>query len=135
MNKSIFKSIGAIIAGLLAIVVLSIATDILVEQLGLVPPANKGTFSTNMFIIALIYRSIYAISGGYLTAKLSPQKPLKHSSILGIIGFVLSLLGTIAMWDKGSHWYSILLTITAFPTTWFGGKLFLKNKQNDQENK
>src|SRR5258708_27251802 len=37
---------------------------------------------------------------------------------LGLIGVVVSILGTIAGWDLSAHWYPIALIITALPCTW-----------------
>jgi hypothetical protein len=81
-----------------------------------------------MLLFALIYRSIYTVAGGYVTAILATNRPMRHAVILGIIGIVAGTVGTIANWDKGSHWYPIALIVLALPCTWLGGKL----KPNNQ---
>ena len=47
--------------------------------------------------------------------------------VLGVIGVVLSLIGTIATWNRGPEfgpkWYPLALIVTAIPTAWIGGKL------------
>lgn len=62
------KSIGAIVVGIITIVVLSTLTDFVLEKLGVFPPPEQGLFITWMLLVAFIYRSIYAVIGGYITA-------------------------------------------------------------------
>lgn len=124
MNK--FKSIGAVLAGFVTVVILSVGTDFVLESLGIFPPPDLGLFVTWMLVLALAYRSMYTVAGGYVTAKLAPNQPMRHAVILGIIGIVAGTLGTIANLDKSTPstaWYPIALIITALPCTWFGGKL------------
>jgi len=88
----------------------------------------KQPFNLNFsyFIIFVIfYRSMYGTIGSFLTARLAPNRPMRHSMIGGLIGFVISIIGAIAMWDTPPHWYAISLIITALPCAWLGGKLFL----------
>ncbi|HXL58798.1 MAG TPA: hypothetical protein VN958_21195, partial [Chitinophagaceae bacterium] len=71
------------------------------------------------------YRSLFGTIGSYLTAKFSPNRPMFHSIIGGIIGFVTATTGAIAMRDKPPHWYSIALIITTLPFAWLGGQIFI----------
>jgi hypothetical protein len=113
------RSAVAILAGLAVVVVLSEGTDKLLAATGAFPAAD----STPMLIAATIYRSAYAVAGGYLAARLAPEQPMLHAIILGMIGFAVALFGCIEMWHVGNHWYPIALVITALPSTWLGGKL------------
>jgi len=84
-------------------------------------------------VFVIFYRSLFGTTGLYLTAKLltaklSPNRPMKHSIIGGIIGFVIATLGAIIMWDKPPHWYAVALIITTLPCAWIGALLFIKNK-------
>ena len=124
----IAKSIGAILVGVIAIVVLSVITDMILEKSGIFPPPEQGLFVPWMLMLALIYRCIYAVAGGYITATLAPNKPMLHAIILGVIGIVASAFGAIAAWNLSAHWYPIALVITALPCTWLGGKLKTKKQ-------
>jgi putative Mn2+ efflux pump MntP len=84
-----------------------------------------------MLTLALVYRTIYGVAGGYVTAMTAPKKPLRHAIILGTIGIILSTLGAIVGWDLSAHWYPIALVITALPSTWVGAKL--KEQKNSYE--
>ena len=84
-------------------------------------------YNASWFIIlVIIYRNIYGVIGSYITAALAPAKPMRHAMIGGFIGFVLSIIGAIVMWDKPPHWYAISLIIFALPAAWLGGKLRAK---------
>ena len=123
---STIKSIGAVLGGMVTIVALSTGTDWLLERLGIFPPPEQGLFIAWMLLLALVYRSVYAVAGGYITAMLAPDRPMRHAIILGIIGVAASIVGTIVGWDLSAHWYPILLIITSLPCTWIGGKLKTK---------
>ena len=49
LNKNSFKSIGAILAGFVAVAVLSIVTDSVLESAGIFPPIGTGIFSSWMW--------------------------------------------------------------------------------------
>lgn len=121
------KSIGAILAGIVTLVILSVVTDMILESTGVFPPPNQGLHVTWMLALALVYRCIYQIFGGYVAAALAPDKPMRHITMMGIIGVVLSLIGVIIGWDLSDHWYPIALAVLAFPTVWLGGKLRTRN--------
>jgi len=123
MNTT-FKSIGAILAGLITLVILSIATDVILETTGLM---QIDPFDANpwwLIVIVIIYRNVYSTAGCYLAARLAPNKPMRHAMILGFIGFVLTIVGAIVMWDVPPHWYPITLAVLALPSAWLGGRLF-----------
>lgn len=124
MNKKTLKSIGAVIAGFIIVFILSVVTDIILEKTGFFPPQSQpGTYVWWMLLIALIYRSVYSVIGFYLTGLLAPNRPMRHAIILGGIGTVFATLGVMANWDKGAHWYPILLVLVTLPCAWVGGKL------------
>lgn len=125
--KKILKSIGALVAGFITVAVLSIVTDVLLEKLGIFPPQQQASlYVWWMLALALMYRTIFTIIGGFITAKLAPNSGLKHAVVLGLIGMLFATIGAIANWDKGNQWYPVLLILVSVPSTWFGGKLQMK---------
>ena len=127
MNKNSVKGLGAIVAGFIAVLVLSIGTDAVLEKLALFPPQNEpGAYLGWMLLLALVYRSVYAVVGGYVTAALAPDRRMRHATILGSIGLVFAILGSIANADKSTAstaWYPIALVLLTLPSVWLGGKL------------
>lgn len=121
------RSIWAVLAGFLTVVILSTVTDLILEGLGVFPPIGQGIFITWMLVLALSYRLIYTVMGGYVTAKLAPQNSMKHVTILAVIGTIAGIGGIFVGWDMSEHWYPIALAVTAFPCTWYGGKLRKKD--------
>ena len=123
------RSIGAVFAGLLFIVILSLLTDVVMHATGIYPPWFQY-MPDSLFLLATAYRVVYSLLGSYLTARLAPQRPMLHALILGVVGMVLSLAGALATWNKGPEfgpkWYPITLIAIAVPLAWLGGKLRLR---------
>lgn len=121
----LIKSIWAVIAGFLIVVLLSMGTDFVLESLGVFPPQSEpGLYTAGMLAVALIYRCIYTVAGGYVTARLAPDRPIRHAIILGCVGIVAGMIGVVVSWNiSPEHWYPIALVVTALPCTWSGGKL------------
>jgi len=131
MNKIILKSIGAILAGFALGAILSVATDFLMDKLGFMSMENFKQTPMSIIFIVIVYRFIFNVTGCYLTAKLAPNKPMKHVMIIGIIGMVLGIVGSVSMWDKALPIYNIAIILISLPSAWLGGKLYLTNhKQN-----
>lgn len=128
--QRLFRSIGALIAGFLAIVILSTATDMALHATGVYPPMNER-MSDKLFVLATAYRIVFGIAGCYLAARLAPDRPMKHALILGAVGLILSIAGAAAMWDAGPAWYSLAIIGIALPCAWIGGKLRLIQRRSD----
>jgi len=123
MKKTTLKSIGAVIAGIAALVILSMITDSILEKTGIMKTDSFDENPVWLIAIIILYRTVFNTLGCYLTARLAPSKPMKHAIILGIIGFVLTIVGAIAMWHLPPHWYPISLIVLTLPAAWLGGKL------------
>jgi hypothetical protein len=130
MQMNILKGIGAVLAGIIFIVVTHTGTDFVLEKLGIFPPPNQGFNITWMVVTATIYRSIYTVGGGYLTAALAPDPPMRYVIILGLIGLVMSTLAAIVTipMKLGPAWYPIALAVLALPSVWLGGWLRTRNQ-------
>jgi hypothetical protein len=122
------RSVWALFAGFLVVVVLSTAADLLMHATGIFPPMGEP-MSDSRFVLASAYRFVFAVIGCYLTARLAPARPMKHALIGGAIGVVLATIGAVATWNAGPafgpHWYPLSLVATAIPCAWIGGQLFL----------
>ena len=124
--RSIGRSIGALAAGFLAVVILSIGTDKVMHATGIFPQIGQP-MSDTLFLLALAYRCIYGVAGSYIVARLAPDRPMQHALLSGLVGFILSTVGVVATWNKGPEfgpkWYPLALVATAIPCAWAGGKL------------
>jgi hypothetical protein len=124
--RRVLRSIGAVFAGLVAVFVLSLGTDVVLHATGIYPPWFKP-MSTPLFALATAYRTVYGIAGGYITALLAPNKPIGHALVLGVIGVGLSILGAVGTWNAGPEfgprWYPLALVAISLPCSWLGGRL------------
>ncbi|MGH7386480.1 MAG: hypothetical protein ACREKG_14975 [Candidatus Rokuibacteriota bacterium] len=121
------RSVGAVLLGFITVVALSLGTDQVLHSLQVYPPWGQPMYDPGLNLLALSYRIVYAVIGSYIAARFAPHAPMRHALILGVIGFVLSLLGALAaitMVDVGPSWYPIALVLTALPCAWLGGALY-----------
>jgi hypothetical protein len=127
----VVKSIAAVVAGFLAIVFLTSLIDALLAASGIFP-ARPEEYTTGLSLIALVYRTAFAVVGGLVVAKLAPSEPAKHVIVLAAIGTVIGLAGVVTGWNLPGypHWYSIALTALTFPAIWYGGQLAIGQKKS-----
>ncbi len=125
MNKSTWKSIGAVVAGVLATVFGSTAIDMVLHVVGVFPPWGQALDDT-LSVLATLYRFVIGVGSAWLTAKLAPSQPMKHAAVLGVVGTAFGALGVVATSGKGlgPAWYPVALAVLALPQCWLGGKLF-----------
>jgi hypothetical protein len=122
------RSVLAVLAGLVVIFVLSIGTDQILHSTGVYPPWGQ-TMSDGLFGVATLYRIAYGILGCWLTARLAPDRPMKHALMLGFIGLAFSLAGLVAAQKQGPElgplWYSLAIVAISLPCAWLGGRIRL----------
>ncbi len=126
--KNTFGSILAGLAGIATVVIPTSISDAILNHAGYYPSHGQPAPGSH-FAVATVYRVIFGLAGGYVTARLAPNRPVGHSLVLGALGLVLTLAGTIATWDKGPdfgpHWYPIGLMVLTMPQSWAGAKMWL----------
>ena len=112
------RSIWAVVAGVLVIIVVTTLVDVVLHAVGVFPPMNQP-INDVLAALATSYRIVISIGGAWLTARLAPDKPMKHAMILGFVGVV-------ATWNLGlgPRWYPILLAALAIPQCWAGGRIY-----------
>ena len=120
------RSIAAVLAGFLVVVVLSLGTDQLLHMLKVYPPWGRPMHEPGLNALALSYRLVYTVLGYYGTALLAPHAPMRHVWILGAIGFMMGTLGAITTipMHLGPAWYPIAIAATALPCAWVAGVLY-----------
>ncbi len=128
----IVKSIGAVIAGMIFIGVTHTAVDRILETLGIFTPPTQRFDTPWMLVTATIYRTVLSVVGCFITGTLAPSRPLLHALILGVIGFLMSAIGTIVaiQHDLSPAWYPIALVALSIPCAWVGGRLAERRANN-----
>ncbi len=124
--RRLWRSTAAVPMGLFAIVVLSLGTDQVLHVLEVYPPWGQPMHDPGLNLLALAYRIVYGVVGGYIAAVFAPHAPMRHALALGVVGLALSGAGAIAaitMEELGPHWYPVALVLIALPCAWLGGVL------------
>ena len=125
--RRLVRSTAAVFVGFISVAVLSLGTDQVLHVLNVYPPWGEPMYDPGLNLLALSYRILYAVVGGYITASLAPHLPMRHVLVVGILGFIAGSAGAftaISMADLGPNWYPIALALTAFPCVWLGGVLY-----------
>jgi surface polysaccharide O-acyltransferase-like enzyme len=122
------RSVGAVLTGIGAGILLTICTDIVLHATGVFPPWGQPMIDADaVLLLATAYRVVYGIAGSYIAARLAPDRPVQHALVLGVFGVIVSIVGAVVTWNRGPafgpHWYPLALVATAIPCAWLGGKL------------
>jgi hypothetical protein len=120
-----WKSIWAVGAGALVVVGVTTLVDVVLHVAGVFPPLSEP-INDALALLASSYRIVISIASAWLTARLAPKNPMRHAMVLGLIGFLLGLVGVVATWNLGlgPRWYPISLVVLAIPQCWVGAKLY-----------
>ena len=119
------KSIWAVGAGGLVIIVVTSLVDIVLHVTSVFPPMDQP-INDSLALLATSYRFVISVAGAWLTARLSPGESMKHAMILGYVGVVLGLVGVVTTWNLGlgPRWYPVSLAVLAIPQCWLGGRIY-----------
>src|SRR5262249_4005645 len=106
------RSIGAVAAGFFSVAVVTTIVDVVLHATGVYPPWGEP-IGHGLSLLAVAYRVVITIGGGYLTARLAPSRPLAHAVALGIVGIAGASVGAAVTWNVqpplGPHWYPLAL--------------------------
>jgi heme A synthase len=129
--KSIFQSIGAVIAGYLVSAVL---TGLTIAALGVLFPVSYNPENTAWVVFNVIYGCAFAVIGGYVAARLAPARPWVHATILGLLmavfavitGYAVSVAPPSPEYANQPGWYYPVLAITVLPSILLGAWLYVR---------
>ena len=121
--RRIGRSIAAVLAGMLASIVLTLGTCIVLQLAGVFPGLGQP-MGGKLLLLATSYRTVYNVAGSYIMARLAPDRPMLHALAGGVVGFILSIAGAVATWGSGlgPHCYALAFTAVAMPCAWAGGR-------------
>jgi hypothetical protein len=119
------RSVAAVLLGWAATVALSLTVDHVLQRTKILPGWGQPVWDPWLNLLALGYRCGFSVFGSYLAAKVAPCHPMLHAMMLGIIGFLLSLLGAVTAIQNnfGPAWYPLALAAATLPCAWLGGFL------------
>lgn len=115
----------AVVSGLLSVVFLSTLVDIVLHKTGVFPPMGQP-MGSELWWLAIGYRALFTVLGGWIAGRLDPARSMKAPLILTALGAVLGLLGIGVAYGKpemGPAWYAWGVAISGPPCSYFGGIL------------
>lgn len=125
-SRRVLRRIGAVLAGLIVVVILDVGIDVIMHATGIYPPWFKP-MSTSLWLLAIGYRMLDGVVASYIVARLAPDRPVSHALVFGLIGVLMSIAGVIGTWNRGPEfgprWYPLVLVAIALPCAWVGGTL------------
>ncbi|HEV7230251.1 MAG TPA: hypothetical protein VGO45_02920 [Bacteroidia bacterium] len=103
---------------------LSVATHEILHLTGVIPGMGSPQFDTNILLISLLYHSVYAIIGAYVTAKIAEERARKAVFILGSKEAIMWLLGILLLWKHNPAWFNITKAVLGIPLALLGGRIY-----------
>jgi hypothetical protein len=123
------RSVLAVVAGFLVPAVLVTLTDQLMAVLvpDLYPqPAPGVQIPPAGLALNVTYGFVYAILGGWVTARLAPRLPMKHVYALCAAIAVFGLVSALMLAGMLPLWYSLALVALGILGAVLGGRLFVR---------
>ena len=132
--KPWLASVGAVVAGFIVTALASTAADAVMHAADIFPSTPR-LMSDPLFALAAAYRALFTVAGGYVTARLAPDQPMRHAWILAGIGLFAGLAGVVAYYtiggaELGPAWYAISIPVEAIPCIWLGGQLVARRRSS-----
>ena len=125
------RLIVSIVAGFFFTAISTTVVDHIFHVTKVYPPYGEPFKETGLLIMAFAYRALFAIIGGYITAKIAKKKARKAVLILGTIGTIAWLAGLIKFWDLAPAWYSTGGLILAIPYVFIGLYIYKKSRDGN----
>jgi hypothetical protein len=102
-------------AGFVVTAVAFIAADAAMYAAGIFPSSPRS-MSEPLFALAATYRALFTVASGCVTARLAPDRPMRHVWILAGIGLVAGLAGIVAYYiiggvELGPAWYALSIPV------------------------
>jgi hypothetical protein len=118
------RSIAAVVAGFVFMAALSIAANLVLQAVlpGAFDAAGRVE-STPVLLLIQAYVAAFAITGCYLAARLAPSRPMLHALVLGVLGLIFNIAGSVAMWQAAPAWYHVIALLLVMPYAWIGGRM------------
>jgi len=127
--RTLGRSILALFIGFVAVVALSLGADEVLHLLKVYPPWGEPMYQPALNLLALSYRTVFTVVGGYLTARAAPHSPMRHVLIGAGIGLVLGVAGVVAaasIGGLGPMWYPVAIAVTGPPSNLLGGAIYVR---------
>lgn len=121
-RPSIWRSVGAVLAGYVVIGVLVVLTDqawsMSVRGFSSLPQPPAYYFA-----ISLLTDFLYSAVGGWVSVRVAQRRQLQHAVGLIVFGELIGIATQFFLWSTVPHWYGLSLLILYPAGVWLGAKL------------
>ena len=116
------KSIWAVVAGFLLLLVLCVVADSLLRAIcpaGFGPSGQLQSWGAG--IATIVYSAAFSAASSYLTARLAGSRPVTHAMFLGGLLLLLTLVELARSWHLAPVWFNLCFLGMILPSAWLGG--------------
>lgn len=123
------RSIGAVLGGYLAYLILSIIGGVILA-LSFPGVVSSGILepTPGYLVGSLIFSFIFAVVSGYITASIAQSAIITHALGLGVLMVVLGLISLIIGSNPQPIWSQIVSLIIPIPSVYLGGMMRSRRK-------
>jgi hypothetical protein len=116
------RSVAAVVFGYLITGLLIVITDQIFE---LVIPGFKQMAMPpdSYFAISIVTDALYSAVGGWTCASIAKTRIRDHVLALIVLGELVGVVSTVALWNTVPHYFSFALLAIYPPAVWLGFKL------------
>jgi hypothetical protein len=116
------RIIAAALAGYVAIGLLVVTTDKIIEAL--VPGFAMMTLRPlTYYVVSLATDFVYTIVGGYLCCVIARDRCRTATLALIVAGELIGIASQVKLWNTVPHWFGIVLVLIYPPAIWIGSRL------------
>jgi hypothetical protein len=122
-QPALLRHIMPVVAGGVVTTLLNLVTDNSLNAHGVLPSPERPMFDTGPLLLVAAYRSLFAIVGCHLAARLAPagQPRIRYALALGFVMLVLNIVGAGTLWGRVPLWYSLTGIALTIPAAIIGG--------------
>jgi hypothetical protein len=134
-ERTVIRSIAAVLAGLTVLTITSFAIEWAVGPLllRLFPQIlpNASALETNLYaaLFMYFYTALCVAAGGYVTAWVARRRPVGHAVAMGLVelGLTVWAMKAVVVHAPMRNW--IIGIVTVVPAAWCGGLVRAKHAQ------
>jgi hypothetical protein len=129
MLRQTFLSIAAIIAGIIVLTALSFAIEAVANPLMMrlfphaLPNASALKNSVAAHIVMFAYTFLSIVAGGYVTAWIAREHPVRDAVIMGAVEALLTAWLMSTAFHQAPLYSWIVGIVVCIPAAWLGGVL------------
>jgi peptidoglycan/LPS O-acetylase OafA/YrhL len=117
------RSILAVVAGTLVLLVAAMTTDAVLLKLFPTFTDAQGRISSNaVAFLMMSYAIAYCALAGYVAALVARRREVAHALALGVVLTLALIFPTIKFWDTTPAWYHVALFVLTIPACVAGGR-------------